>query len=140
MTLAAPVESAVPDAESPAVHSLRTRLIEHYRQPFDQLLQSPEARAELGERDLTFVVARLLGPIIFLRLTGMRPPTSADGEHIVDDFLTVHSSLSRVMGRSRTRLPVACRTALATAAEAPVMPTSPMPSRPSGVVGSGSSR
>ena len=41
------------------------------------------------------------------------------------------SSLSSVIGRSRTRLPVALKTALATAAGTPVMPISPMPLTPS---------
>lgn len=37
------------------------------------------------------------------------------------------SSLSKVIGRSRTRLPVALKTAFATAAVTPVMPISPIP-------------
>jgi AcrR family transcriptional regulator len=82
---------AAPDTESPAVHSLRTRVIKHYREPFDKVLESAEARAELGELDPIFVVAQLLGPIVFLRLTGLRPATPADCERIVDDFLTAHS-------------------------------------------------
>jgi AcrR family transcriptional regulator len=80
-----------PDTDSPAVHSLRTRVIKHYREPFDKVLESAEARAQLGELDPTFVVAQLLGPIVFLRLTGLRPATPADCERIVDDFLTAHS-------------------------------------------------
>lgn len=39
-------------------------------------------------------------------------------------------SLSRVIGRSRIRLPVAWDTAFATAAASPVMPISPMPRAP----------
>jgi TetR/AcrR family transcriptional regulator of autoinduction and epiphytic fitness len=91
MSPTTPPEDAGPDAESPAVHSLRTRVIEHYRRPFDQVLASAEARTELGEVDPTFAAAQLIGPILFLRLTGLRPVTPADCEHIVDDFLTVHS-------------------------------------------------
>ena len=41
-------------------------------------------------------------------------------------------TLSSVIGRSRTRLPVALNTALATAAPTPVMPISPMPRAPTG--------
>lgn len=78
------------DSTSPAVHSLRTRVAEHYRRPFDQVLNSAEARAELGELDPTFVAAQLMGPILFLRLTGIRPVTSADCERVVDDFLAAH--------------------------------------------------
>jgi AcrR family transcriptional regulator len=80
-----------PEAGSPPMHSLRTRVIEHYRQPFDRILDSDEARAVLGEPDPDFVAAQLLGPILFLRLTGLRPVTPADCERIVDDFLAARS-------------------------------------------------
>ena len=43
------------------------------------------------------------------------------------------NTLSRVMGRSRTRLPVAWKMALAMAAATPTMPISPMPLAPSGL-------
>lgn len=79
------------DTDSPAVRSLRERVIDLYRQPFDRLLASPEARAELGEPDPVLVVAQLLGPLLFLWLTGLRPVTPADCERIVDDFLAAHS-------------------------------------------------
>jgi AcrR family transcriptional regulator len=79
------------ETDSPAVRSLRERVIDLYRQPFDRLLASPEARAELGEPDPVLVVAQLLGPLLFLWLTGLRPATPADCERIVDDFLAAHS-------------------------------------------------
>jgi AcrR family transcriptional regulator len=82
-----PGDDAAPEGGSPALHSLRTRVIEHYRQPFDRILDSDEARAVLGEPDPDFIAAQLLGPILFLRLTGMRPVTPADCERIVDDFI-----------------------------------------------------
>ncbi len=43
------------------------------------------------------------------------------------------------MGKSSTRLPVALKIALATAAPVPVMPLSPTPRAPMGVCGSGMS-
>ena len=79
------------DADSPAVRSLRERVIELYRQPFDRVLNSAQARAELGELDPILVVAQLLGPILFLRLTGLRPVTPTDCERIVDDFLAARN-------------------------------------------------
>jgi hypothetical protein len=82
---------ASPNDDSPALHSLRERIIEHYRNPFDQVLESAEARAELGELDPTFVVPQLLGPILFMRLTGLRPVTTADCQRIVDDFLVART-------------------------------------------------
>ena len=84
-------DGAAPNVDSPALHSLRERIIEHYRQPFHRVLESPEARAQTGELDPTVVVAQLLGPILFLRLTGLRPVTRADCERIVDDFLAARS-------------------------------------------------
>lgn len=86
-TAGGPTPAATPDADSPALHSLRTRVIDLYRRPFDQLLDEPETRAELGELDPALLVAQLLGPILFLRLAGLRPVTPADCEHVVDDFL-----------------------------------------------------
>lgn len=80
-------DATVPEGGSPAPHSLRTQVVEHYRQPFDRILDSDEARAVLGEPDPDFAVAQLLGPILFLRLTGMRPVTPADCERIVHDFI-----------------------------------------------------
>jgi AcrR family transcriptional regulator len=95
MSRTAPEDDAAPDADSPAVDSLRERIIEHYRHPFDQVLESAEARAELAGLDSTFVVAQLLGPILFLRLTSLRPVTRADCERIVDDFLVARSRSTR---------------------------------------------
>lgn len=76
-----------PDGRSPMVNSLRASVIEHYRVPFDRVLDTPAARAELGDQDRVFVLAQLLGPIIFLKLTGLRPATPADCARIVRDFL-----------------------------------------------------
>lgn len=86
----------IPDGSSaatstPATQALRARLISHYRQPFDAIINSPEGRAKLGELDVTLAVAQLLGPIVFLQLSGQRPTTSTDCEHIVDSFLTAHT-------------------------------------------------
>jgi hypothetical protein len=49
------------------------------------------------------------------------------------------SNLSGVMGKSRTRLPVALKTAFAIAAATPVIPISPTPCAPIGARGSGMS-
>jgi hypothetical protein len=57
----------------PAFTSLRQRLIEQYRKPFDQLFGDPEVRAQLGEFDVTPALTQLVGPI-------------------VDDFLAARSS------------------------------------------------
>lgn len=81
-----------PDGEHghPATRSLRDRVIDQYRQPFDALLQSPEADAELGEIDLELVLCQLIGPLAFARMTGLRTITHHDCARIVDDFLAAH--------------------------------------------------
>ncbi|ORB22918.1 TetR family transcriptional regulator [Mycolicibacterium monacense DSM 44395] len=73
-----------------ARNSLRAKVIEQYRQPFDQLLESPQARAELGDFDLTLGLAQLLGPLLFGRLTGIRAIDRDDCIRIVDDFFVTH--------------------------------------------------
>jgi len=77
---------------APATQALRARLISHYRQPFDAILNSAEGRAKFGELDVTLAVAQLLGPLLFLQLSGQRPATPADCEHIVDSFLAARTS------------------------------------------------
>jgi AcrR family transcriptional regulator len=88
----APTEA---DTDDPAdgqrsIGALRARVIEQYRKPFDQILQSPLARRELGELDLTLAACQLVGPIVFGRLTGIRTISHQDCVRIVDDFLAVH--------------------------------------------------
>ncbi|WP_280387978.1 TetR/AcrR family transcriptional regulator [Nocardia wallacei] len=67
--------------------SLRRRLIEHYRRPFDELFADAEARALLGDRELAAVLAQLIGPIVFVRLTGIGQAPRAYCARIVDYFL-----------------------------------------------------
>ena len=74
-------------------NSLRAKVIEQYCQPFDQLLDSPQARAELGDFELTLSLAQLLGPIVLSRLTGIRAIDRDDCVQIVDDFLAAHKPL-----------------------------------------------
>ncbi|MCC3317849.1 MULTISPECIES: TetR/AcrR family transcriptional regulator [Nocardia] len=73
-----------------AITSLRARVIEQYRRPFDHVLTSPGARAILGELDTTFAIIELLGPIMFARLTGLRTIDHDDCTRLVDNFLATH--------------------------------------------------
>jgi len=52
--------------------------------------ESPQARAELGDFDLTLGLAQLLGPLLFGRLTGVRAIGRDDCIRIVDDFFIAH--------------------------------------------------
>ncbi|KZS66331.1 TetR family transcriptional regulator [Mycobacterium kansasii] len=71
-------------------HALRTRIGDQYRQPFDRLLQSPKARADLDEFAPQLILCQLVGPLVFARLTGLRVIDRQDCERIVDDFLAAH--------------------------------------------------
>lgn len=70
--------------------SLRAQVIEQYRQPFDQLLNSAQACAELGDIDVEFALAQLLGPMLFGVMTGIRTIDRDDCVKIVDDFFATH--------------------------------------------------
>ncbi|MDV3133419.1 TetR/AcrR family transcriptional regulator [Mycobacterium sp. 29Ha] len=72
--------------------SLRARVGEQYRQAFDAVLQSPQARVELGELDAALVLCQLLGPLVFARMTGLRSIDHRDCVRLVDDFLAAHRS------------------------------------------------
>ncbi|MCC3317965.1 MULTISPECIES: TetR/AcrR family transcriptional regulator [Nocardia] len=85
-----PAEPADTAPDSAAVTSLRAQVIRRYREPFDHILTSPEARTLLGDLDTTFAIIQLLGPIVFARLTGLRGIDHHDRVRLVDDFLAAH--------------------------------------------------
>lgn len=70
-----------------SVSALRARVVDQYRVPFDHILQSPDAQAELGEFDSTLALAQLVGPILLARLSGLFTIQHQDCVRIVDDFL-----------------------------------------------------
>jgi len=82
--------------DTDAVGTLRRRLVQFYSAPFDAILDSPDAQAELdGEVDRIEAIALLIGPIILGKLS-----TVADfdyhrcAEAAVDGFLAVHGRRS----------------------------------------------
>ncbi|MFE6861828.1 TetR/AcrR family transcriptional regulator [Nocardia sp. NPDC057668] len=76
----------------PAFTSLRERIIEQYRRPLDEVLDSLEMREPVGERERALALAQLVGPIVFQRLLGGEPVTEADCIRLVDDFLTARTA------------------------------------------------
>ena len=70
--------------------TLRARVIDHYRQPFEAILESPDARTQLGELDLELAVCQLVGPLLFAWMIGLRFIDHQDCVRIVDDFLVAH--------------------------------------------------
>lgn len=86
-----PIDAADnPQNSGRSVSALRVRVLDHFRVPFDQILQSGDARAELGEFDPTLALAQLVGPLVFGRLSGLRIVDHQDCVRIVDDFLVAH--------------------------------------------------
>lgn len=81
-------------ADNPATTSLSQRIIDQYRVPFDQVLDTPEARRQLGEFDTYFVLSQLVGPLVFAKLLGLRASTPQDCARIVDDFLAARAQTS----------------------------------------------
>jgi len=78
------------NATNPSTGALRTRVIDQYRQPFDAILQSPDARSELDDFDVELAMCQLVGPLVFARMTGLRNIDRHDCAHVVDDFLAAH--------------------------------------------------
>ena len=85
-----PRQSGQSDGDQNAHAPLRRRVVEQYREPFDRVLTSDVATAELGDLDLTMAVTQLAGPLVFAKLTGIRSMTVGDLEQLVDDFLMAH--------------------------------------------------
>jgi len=70
--------------------TLQTRVVEHYRQPFEAILQSPDAHTQLDEFDLELAVCQLVGPLLFAWMIGLRVVDHRDCARVVDDFLAAH--------------------------------------------------
>ncbi len=79
-----------PGEEPNALGPLRMRVVNQYREPFDRVLTSSAAAAELDDPDLTMAITQLAGPLVFAKLTGIRAMDVADLERLVDDFLAAH--------------------------------------------------
>ena len=77
--------------DSPEVRTLRERVAEQYAAPFEVILSSPQAVAELGDVDRTKAAALLLGPIALGKLSTL---PDFDYREIavaaVDGFLATH--------------------------------------------------
>lgn len=79
-------------ADSDEVRTLRERVAEQYAAPFDVILGSPEAIAELGDVDRTEAAALLLGPIALGKLSTL---PNFDYRRLavlaVDGYLSTHA-------------------------------------------------
>ena len=84
-----------PEEDRNPVSSLRARVVDQYREPFDRILGSPEAQQELGRFDTNLALTQLVGPIVFTRLTALPPIGPAERQQLVDDFLAARSAHAR---------------------------------------------
>ncbi|MFD2398801.1 TetR-like C-terminal domain-containing protein [Prauserella oleivorans] len=88
----APTPSTPTQSDRPHLHTLRRRIIEQYRQPFDAVLTSDAAHNTLRPgTDTTTALAQLIGPLIFNRLVTGTPNDEQFCAHLVDNFLTSHT-------------------------------------------------
>jgi TetR/AcrR family transcriptional regulator, regulator of autoinduction and epiphytic fitness len=69
---------------------LQARVVDHYIQPLESVLQSREAHDQLDELDLELAVCQLAGPLLLAWMTGLRVIDHQDCARIVDDFLAGH--------------------------------------------------
>ncbi|OBI73145.1 TetR/AcrR family transcriptional regulator [Mycobacterium sp. E740] len=94
-----PDVGAYPEARQPgsdAVGTLRSRIIALYSVPFDAILDSPQAVAELDEVDRIQAIALLIGPLILGKLSTVADfDYRACAEAAVDGFLATHAKKSR---------------------------------------------
>lgn len=79
----------------PAISSLRQRLLAQYREPFDRVLDTAQARAELGDYDRVLMLSQLIGPIVFTKISGVGHIGPRECARLVDDFLTARRAERR---------------------------------------------
>src|ERR1700747_3411056 len=77
------------DCQTPS-SALQARIVDHYIQPLEAILQSPEAHDQLDELDLELAVCQLAGPLLVSWMIGLRHIDQQDCARIVDDFLAGH--------------------------------------------------
>lgn len=83
---------AVPQDNSDVVGTLKSRIIQLYSVPFDAILDSPQAAAELEEVDRMQTIALLIGPLILGKLSTVADfDYRACAEAAVDGFLATHA-------------------------------------------------
>lgn len=87
--------------DSDAVESLRAQVVHRYRQPFDDLLDSPQARRQLGDFDTTLAITQLVGPLVFARLAGLHSLGPSQLTQIVDDFLAARKAGAEISDSGR---------------------------------------
>ncbi|SEH93415.1 DNA-binding transcriptional regulator, AcrR family [Mycolicibacterium rutilum] len=82
----------VREADSDAVGTLRSRIVQLYSVPFDAILDSPQAAEELDETDRIQTIALLIGPLILGKLSTVADfDYRACAEAAVDGFLATHA-------------------------------------------------
>jgi AcrR family transcriptional regulator len=84
------LRSNTDDADDTPNSMLQARVVDHYIQPLEAILQSPEAHDQLDEFDLELAVCQLSGPLLFAWMTGLRVIDHQECARIVDDFLASH--------------------------------------------------
>jgi AcrR family transcriptional regulator len=82
-----------PTRDSAEVRTLRERVAQQYSAPFDEIFDSPQAKAELGEVDRAQAIALLLGPILLGKLSTLAEFDYGDcARAAVEGFLATHTT------------------------------------------------
>ena len=89
------------DTLSPEMHSLRERIAQQYSAPFDLILDSPAAAAELRPVDRTVAFALLIGPLAFGRISTLAEfDYQTVAQAAVDGFLATFARDAEITGSS----------------------------------------
>lgn len=95
LSLGGDMEHYPTSADSAEVQTLRERVAEQYAAPFEDILRSPDAVAELGQVDRAEAAALLLGPIALAKLSTLPDVDYARLAVLaVDGYLATHRVLN----------------------------------------------
>ncbi|ULE33885.1 TetR/AcrR family transcriptional regulator [Mycobacterium sp. IDR2000157661] len=90
-------------SDSDSVGTLKSRIIQLYSAPFDAILDSADADAELDETDRIQTLALLIGPLILGKLSTVAEfDYRACAEAAVDGFLATHARKPRGLSAPST--------------------------------------
>jgi AcrR family transcriptional regulator len=80
-----------PSRDSAEVRTLRERVAQQYFAPFEEIFDSPQAQAELGDVDRVQAIALLMGPIVLGKLSTLEFDYRECARAAVAGFLATHT-------------------------------------------------
>jgi AcrR family transcriptional regulator len=104
LALGSPMEqlpTARPAPDSAEVQTLRERVAQQYFAPFEEIFDSPQAKAEIGDVDRVQAIALLIGPIVLGKLSTLDFDYRECARLAVDGFLATHAKDAAEGGSAR---------------------------------------